>query len=159
MRIRRVKAMACRRPPRRRKLLASPDWKDAIVRFPLLLAEVLTVCSLFELSACAGGGSASSELQTTQVKYCTKNCTVEPFLATNNFALLETQPPYPVVYSTGAGANWNVLSWGQQPGVIWKPFTITNPSTTEEIDSSSTLATAYDPMSVSFQRNPGLQRP
>lgn len=82
------------------------------------------------------------------------SCTVEPFLATNNFALLETQPPYPIEYFTGAGADWNVLSWGQQPGVNWKPFSVTNPSTTEELDTSSTLATAYDPMSVSFQRNP-----
>ncbi len=84
---------------------------------------------------------------------CT-NCTVEPFLATNNFALLETQPPFQVAYSTGGGANWNVLSWGQQDGVIWKPFSITNPSTTEELYTSSTLAMAYDPMSVSFERNP-----
>jgi hypothetical protein len=87
------------------------------------------------------------------VKHCT-NCTVEPFLATKNFALLDTEPPYPAVYSTGAGADWNVLSWGQQEGVIWKPFSITNPSTTEELDTSSTLAMAHDPMSVSFQRNP-----
>lgn len=84
----------------------------------------------------------------------TASCTVEPFLATNNFALLETQPHYPAEYSTGAGADWNVLSWGQQPGVTWTPFSITNPSTTEKLYTSSTLATAYDPMSVSFQRNP-----
>lgn len=127
--------------------------KDAVVRFALLLAEVLTtLCLLFQLSACGGGGSESSA--PPPVKVCTKNCTVEPFKVTNNFALLETQPPYPAVYATGAGADWNVLSWGQQPGVNWEPFTITNPSTTEELDTSSTLATAYDPMSVSFQSNP-----
>jgi hypothetical protein len=125
--------------------------KDAVVRFALSLAEVLVLCFLFQLSACGGG--AAPPPPPPPVKDC-KNCTVEPFKATSNFALLETQPPYPAVYSTGAGADWNVLSWGQQPGVIWKPFSITHPSTTEELKTSSTLAMAYDPMSVSFQRNP-----
>jgi hypothetical protein len=100
----------------------------------------------------AGPGCASPP----PVRNCT-HCTVEPFLATSNFALLETQPPYPAVYWTGAGANWNVLSWGQQPGVIWKPFSITNPSTSEKLVTSSTLAMAHDPMSVSFQRNPATR--
>ncbi len=129
--------------------------KDAFVRCAVSLAEGLTLCLLFQLSACGGGGGGGSEsLVPPPVKKCTPNCTVEPFKATNNFALLETQPPFPAVFSTGAGANWNVLSWGQQPGVNWKPFSITNPSATEELDTSSTLATAIDPMSVSFQSNP-----
>jgi hypothetical protein len=129
--------------------------KDAIVRFALSVAEVLTLCLLFQLSACGGGGgSASFAPPPPPVKHCTTNCAVEPFKATSDFALLETQPPYPAIYSTGAGADWNVLSWGQQSGVNWKPFSITNPSTTEELFTSATLATADDPMSVSFQRNP-----
>jgi hypothetical protein len=132
-------------------LTAPKNRKDAVVRFALSVGEVLTLCLLFQLSACGGGGSISAV--PPPVKPCIPNCTVEPFLATNNFALLETQPPYPAVYSTGAGADWNVLSWGQQPGVNWQPFVITNPSTTEEVDTASTLATAYDPMTVSFQRN------
>jgi len=129
--------------------------KDAVVRFALLLAEVLTLCLLFQLSACGGGSENNFLVSSTPlpVKQCT-NCTVEPFVAPNNFALLETQYHYPAEYSTGAGANWNVLSWGQQPGAIWKPFSITEPSTSEELDTSSTLAGAYDPMLVSFQRNP-----
>jgi len=127
--------------------------KDAAARFASLIAEVLTLCLLFQLSACGGGGSESAAPPPPLVKHCT-NCTVEPFKATNNFALLETQPPYPAVSSTGAGADWDVLSWGQQPGVMWQPFSITNPSTTEELYTASTLAMAYDPMSVSFQRNP-----
>ena len=85
----------------------------------------------------------------TNQAFATSN--VEPFKATKNFALLETQSPYIVEYSTGSGADWNVLSWGQQSGAIWKPFTITNPSSTVRIYTSSTLKTAYDPMSVSFQ--------
>jgi len=106
------------------------------------------------LVACGGAIPGPSQTPAPPpVKAC-KNCTVEPFLATNNFALLETQPPFPAEYSTGAGANWNVLSWGQQSGAIWKPFSITNPSTTDELDASSTLPTAYDPMSASFQRDP-----
>jgi hypothetical protein len=88
----------------------------------------------------------------TNQAFATSN--VEPFKATKNFALLETQSPYIVEYSTGSGADWNVLSWGQQSGAIWKPFTITNPSSTVRRYTSSTLKTAYDPMSVSFQTNP-----
>jgi hypothetical protein len=130
--------------------------KDAVVRFASSLAKALTLCLLFQLSACGGGGGGSVSLAPPPppVKHCTGNCIVEPFYDTNNFALLETQAPYPADYSTGAGADWNVLSWGQQFGVNWKPFIITNPSATEELFTSSTLATAYDPMSVSFQSNP-----
>lgn len=83
--------------------------------------------------------------------------TVKPFKATRNFAILETQSPYPVQYSTGSGANWNVLSWGQQTGITWNPFTVTNPSGTERIYATSTLATADDPMSISFEFNPGTK--
>jgi hypothetical protein len=128
--------------------------KYAVVRFAMLFAEGLTLCSLFQLSACGGGGGSASVAPPPPVKRCTGNCTVEPFNATSNFALLDTRFPYPVVYSTGSGANWNVLSWGQQSGVNWKPFVITNPSSTETQYASSTLATAYDPMSVTFQSNP-----
>lgn len=126
--------------------------KAIVVRFRSLSAEVLTLCLLFQLAACGGGGSGG--VAPPPATGCTKNCTVEPFRSTMNFALLETQRPFPVVYSTGAGANWNVLSWGQQSGANWNPFTITNPSATEELFTSSTLATAYDPMSITLQSDP-----
>ena len=80
--------------------------------------------------------------------------TVDPFLATKNFSLLETQSHYPVEYSTGSDANWNVLSWGQPSGVIWNPFSIQDQSSTSKVFSSSTLKTSHDPMTVSFQINP-----
>ena len=128
---------------------------SAIVRFASLLAEGLTLCVLFQLSACGGGGGGSvSVAPPPPVKKCTGNCTVDPFNATNNFALLQTQFPYPPVYSTGTGPNWNVLSWGQHSGINWQPFAITNPSSTVKLYTTSTLASAYDPMSVSFQSNP-----
>jgi len=128
--------------------------KDAVDRFTLSIGKALALCLLIQLSACGGGGSASSVPSPPPVKECTTNCTVEPFKATNNFALLETQLPYPAEYSTGTGADWNVLSWGQQAGELWNPFSIASPSTNEESYTSSTLAMADDPMSVSFQRNP-----
>jgi len=79
---------------------------------------------------------------------------VYPFDATTNFALLETQSPFVAEYSTDSGADWNVLAWGQQGGPIWKPFTITNPSSKVRKYTSATLKTANDPMSVTFQSNP-----
>src|SRR5579862_6586896 len=124
---------------------------DAVVRFASSLAEILILCLLCQLSGCgAGGGGGSGSIAPPPIKSCAGNCTVEPFEATQNFALLETQIPYPAVYSTGVAPNWNVLSWGQQSGVNWTPFTITNPSSTEQLFTSSTLATADDPMSVTF---------
>ncbi len=124
----------------------------AIGRFAVFSAQALTLCVLLQLSACGGGGSTIAVAPPPPG--CTQHCIIEPFKTTSNFALLETQQPYPVEYSTGAGADWNVLSWGQQSGVTWNSFTITNPSSTQQVYASSTLATADDPMSVSFERDP-----
>lgn len=68
--------------------------KDVVNRLGLLLARGFALSLFFQLSACGGGGGSES-VAPPPIKHCIENCTVAPFNVTSNFALLETQSPFP----------------------------------------------------------------